>query len=145
MGNSVSISIDFLDFFLIDKMKYVWMSVNMLVYWMYVIRLNAPQRCACKKEEEKKKLFWLWSPYFLIFQAVFHVEYVDQHSQGSSKRQSVCNDSRRPSGFTTLIKDWDLTAWRLTCPLSSSASAGFPRLISVLLLAVLSFVNQAIL
>ena len=48
-------------------------------------------------------------------QAVFHVEYVDHHSQGSSKRQSVCHNRHRPSGFTTLIKDWDLTAWRLTC------------------------------
>ncbi|KAK7110153.1 uncharacterized protein [Littorina saxatilis] len=47
--------------------------------------------------------------------AVFHVEYVDHHSQGSAKKNSVCHDSNRPSGFTTLIKDWDLTSWRLTC------------------------------
>ena len=49
------------------------------------------------------------------FQAVFHVEYVDNHSQGQSKAASVCHDHRRPAGFTTEIKDWDLYAWRIDC------------------------------
>ena len=29
--------------------------VNMLLYWMYVIQLNAPQRYACQKKKKKKK------------------------------------------------------------------------------------------
>ena len=29
--------------------------VNMLLYWMYVIRLNAPQRCAWQKTTTKKQ------------------------------------------------------------------------------------------
>ena len=131
----------------------------MLLYWMYVNTTKRPTTMCLQKQQQQQqnknqKTTTTSSDYelapiffFLIFffQAVFHVEYVDHHSQGSSKQQSVCNDSRRPSGFTTLIKDWDLTAWRLTCPLSSSASAGFPRLTSVLLLAILPFVNQAML
>ena len=32
------------------------MSVNMLLYWMYAIRLNAPQRCAWKKKKKKKPI-----------------------------------------------------------------------------------------
>ena len=33
------------------------MNVNMLLYWMYAVRLNAPQRCAWqeRKRKEKKK------------------------------------------------------------------------------------------
>ncbi|XP_025094218.1 uncharacterized protein LOC112563954 [Pomacea canaliculata] len=47
--------------------------------------------------------------------AVFHVEYVDNHNQGASKRTSVCNSPHRPVGFTSLIKDWDLTDWYIAC------------------------------
>lgn len=47
--------------------------------------------------------------------AVFHVEYVDNHSQGSAKANSVCHSHSRPALFTTLVKDWDLTAWRIAC------------------------------
>ena len=28
---------------------------HMLLYWMYVVRLNPPQRCAWKKKKKKKK------------------------------------------------------------------------------------------
>jgi len=47
--------------------------------------------------------------------AVFHVEYVDRESQGTAKAHSVCNNHHRPSGFTTLIKVWDLNSWRIAC------------------------------
>ncbi|MCB9683905.1 MAG: endo alpha-1,4 polygalactosaminidase [Alphaproteobacteria bacterium] len=47
--------------------------------------------------------------------AVFHVEYVDRQSQGASARDRVCADRQR-DGFSTLVKTWDLDAWRLTCP-----------------------------
>ncbi len=54
-------------------------------------------------------------PFLDAGKAVFHVEYVNKTSQGAAKQSSVCGD---PSiqGFSTLIKTWDLTAWRLACP-----------------------------
>ena len=30
------------------------MNVNMLLYWMYVVRLNAPQRCAWQNRKQNK-------------------------------------------------------------------------------------------
>lgn len=53
-------------------------------------------------------------PFIAAGKAVFHVEYVDQESQGAQKKSSVCG---QPSiqGFSTLIKTWDLSAWRLAC------------------------------
>ncbi|XP_041355261.1 uncharacterized protein LOC121372890 [Gigantopelta aegis] len=56
-----------------------------------------------------------YQPFLHQHKAVFHVEYVDSHTDGPAKQRSVCHSSHRPHGFTTLIKDWDLTAWRLTC------------------------------
>ncbi|XP_078338945.1 uncharacterized protein LOC111134234 [Crassostrea virginica] len=56
-----------------------------------------------------------YQPFFDAGKAVFHVEYVDNHSQGSHKRSQVCHSSHRPHQLLTLIKDWDLTKWRLTC------------------------------
>jgi hypothetical protein len=46
--------------------------------------------------------------------AVLHVEYVDRPAQGEQAALEVCGD---PSldGFSTLIKTWDLDAWRLAC------------------------------
>jgi hypothetical protein len=46
--------------------------------------------------------------------AVFHVEYVDRPAQGEEAAEAVCGD---PSleGFSTLIKTWDLDAWRIAC------------------------------
>ncbi len=54
-------------------------------------------------------------PFLDAGKAVFHVEYIDKASQGPAKQTSVCGD---PSiqGFSTLIKTWDLGAWRLACP-----------------------------
>ena len=31
------------------------MNVNMLLYWMYVVRLNAPQRCAWQNKIKKSR------------------------------------------------------------------------------------------
>ncbi len=57
----------------------------------------------------------LLKPFLNANKAVFHVEYVDQPSQGAAKQTSVCGDSTI-TGFSTLIKTWDLDAWRLACP-----------------------------
>ncbi|CAC5388919.1 unnamed protein product [Mytilus coruscus] len=65
----------------------------------------------CVHYNECKK----YQPFIDAHKAVFHVEYVDSHSSGSSKKGSVCHSSRRPQQFITLIKDWDLTDWRMTC------------------------------
>ena len=54
-------------------------------------------------------------PFLAANKAVFHVEYVDQPSEGAQKQASVCGDSTI-QGFSTLIKTWDLDAWRLPCP-----------------------------
>lgn len=55
------------------------------------------------------------APFIQANKAVFHVEYVDQQSQGAAKKSQVCGKSSI-AGFSTLIKTWDLDAWRLTCP-----------------------------
>jgi len=57
----------------------------------------------------------LLAPFIQANKAVFHVEYVDQSSQGAAKKSAVCGQSSI-QGFSTLIKTWDLDAWRLTCP-----------------------------
>ena len=57
----------------------------------------------------------LLKPFLDAQKAVFHVEYVDQSSQGAQKQQSVCGNATI-TGFSTLIKTWDLDAWRLPCP-----------------------------
>ena len=54
-------------------------------------------------------------PFLDAGKAVFHVEYVDQTSQGAAKQASVCGKASI-QGFSTLIKTWDLGAWRLACP-----------------------------
>ena len=54
------------------------------------------------------------SPFIEAGKAVFHVEYVDDESDGAAMRDDVCGDPTI-SGFSTLIKTWDLEAWRLTC------------------------------
>ena len=55
------------------------------------------------------------APFIQANKAVFHVEYVDQQSQGAAKKGQVCGKGSI-AGFSTLIKTWDLDAWRLTCP-----------------------------
>jgi hypothetical protein len=54
------------------------------------------------------------APFLGVGKAVFHVEYVDDESGGEAKIAEVCGD---PSieGFSTLVKTWDLNAWRLAC------------------------------
>ena len=47
--------------------------------------------------------------------AVFHTEYVDDQADGEEMLAQVCADPDR-NGFSTLVKDWDLTPWLLTCP-----------------------------
>jgi len=46
--------------------------------------------------------------------AVFHTEYVDDRSEGSARLDEVCGDPTI-TGFSTLIKTWDLDAWALRC------------------------------
>src|SRR5262249_13098296 len=46
--------------------------------------------------------------------AVFHVEYVDRPNQGQDLADEVCGDPQI-EGFSTLIKTWDLDAWRIAC------------------------------
>lgn len=53
-------------------------------------------------------------PFISAQKAVFHVEYVDQQSQGAAKQAATCGDASI-QGFSTLIKTWDLDAWRLSC------------------------------
>ena len=68
MDNSVSIRILFIYFlYFIDRM-----NVNMLLYWMYVVRLNAPQRCAWQKKKRKKKINQ-------IVMELFFVAFVQRH------------------------------------------------------------------
>jgi endo-alpha-1,4-polygalactosaminidase (GH114 family) len=55
------------------------------------------------------------APFIAAQKAVFHVEYVDQETDGQAKLDEVCG---QPStqGFSTLVKLLDLDAWRLACP-----------------------------
>ncbi len=57
----------------------------------------------------------LLNPFVASGKAVFHLEYVDQSSQGAAKQGQVCGQSSI-QGFSTLIKTWDLDAWFLDCP-----------------------------
>ena len=54
------------------------------------------------------------APFLSAGKAVFHVEYVDDESQGEALAADVCGD---PSieGFSTLVKTWDLDAWLIAC------------------------------
>jgi endo-alpha-1,4-polygalactosaminidase (GH114 family) len=54
-------------------------------------------------------------PFIEAGKAVFHVEYVDQEADGQDLADQVCADASR-AGFSTLIKTWELTAWRIACP-----------------------------
>jgi endo-alpha-1,4-polygalactosaminidase (GH114 family) len=55
------------------------------------------------------------APFLAADKAVFHVEYVDSPAEGAAKQSSVCGDATI-QGFSSLIKTWDLDAWRLACP-----------------------------
>ncbi|MBN2340564.1 MAG: endo alpha-1,4 polygalactosaminidase [Deltaproteobacteria bacterium] len=56
----------------------------------------------------------LYAPFVSAGKAVFHVEYVDDIEDGPSLADDVCG---APSieGFSTLVKDWDLTEWYWDC------------------------------
>ncbi len=56
-----------------------------------------------------------YAPFLASGKAVFHVEYVDDTAAGPARQAAVCADPSR-AGFSTLIKLWDLDAWRLSCP-----------------------------
>jgi opacity protein-like surface antigen len=46
--------------------------------------------------------------------AVFHVEYVDDSAHGSALADST-SPVTLPLGFSSLIKTWELDAWRIAC------------------------------
>ena len=56
----------------------------------------------------------LLAPFVAADKAVFHVEYVDSADQAAALANQVCPAA--PAGFSTLIKVWDLDAFRLACP-----------------------------
>jgi len=56
-----------------------------------------------------------YAPFLNAQKAVFHVEYVDAAADGPARLAQVCADPSR-QGFSTLVKLWDLDAWRLSCP-----------------------------
>ena len=56
-----------------------------------------------------------FAPFITADKAVFHVEYVDDTADGPALLAQVCADTTR-AGFSTLVKLWDLDAWRLACP-----------------------------
>jgi len=55
-----------------------------------------------------------YAPFVQAGKAVFHVEYVDKIADGAALANKVCGN---PSvkGLSTLIKDWNLSAWRIDC------------------------------
>ena len=57
----------------------------------------------------------LLKPFIDGGRAVFHLEYVSQESEGPARQAEVCGKPEI-AGFSTLIKTWDLSAWRLACP-----------------------------
>ncbi|MCK9460201.1 MAG: endo alpha-1,4 polygalactosaminidase [Proteobacteria bacterium] len=55
-----------------------------------------------------------YAPFVVAGKAVFHVEYVDDTADGQDLADEICGDPAL-EGFSTLVKDWDLTAWRIAC------------------------------
>jgi hypothetical protein len=64
----------------------------------------------CLSYEECETL----APFLAADKAVFHVEYVNEPSEGAALRDEVCGDPTI-DGFSTLIKTRDLDEWRLAC------------------------------
>ena len=56
----------------------------------------------------------LLAPFLAAGKAVFHVEYVDAEADGPAKIDEICGDPAI-AGFSTLVKTWDLNAFRLAC------------------------------
>lgn len=55
-----------------------------------------------------------YEPFVSANKAVFHVEYVDDKLDGESLADDICGDESIDE-FSTLVKDWDLTAWYRDC------------------------------
>ena len=55
-----------------------------------------------------------YEPFVDAGKAIFHVEYVDDTSDGQDLADDICGDPAL-EGFSTLIKDWDLSSWRIAC------------------------------
>jgi hypothetical protein len=53
-------------------------------------------------------------PFLVANKAVFHVEYVDEPSQGEAKLEAACGEVSIKQ-FYTLVKTPDLDAWTLSC------------------------------
>ena len=54
------------------------------------------------------------APFIEAGKAVFHVEYVEDEADGQLLLREACGDATI-AGFSTLIKTYDLFAWRLSC------------------------------
>jgi len=55
-----------------------------------------------------------YGPFLEAGKAVFHVEYVEKEEDGPAFAEDVC-DSPEREGLSTLVKTWELTAWRIAC------------------------------
>jgi len=64
----------------------------------------------CLSYEECETL----APFLAADKAAFHVEYVDEPSEGEALLDEVCGGPAI-DGFSTLIKTRDLDEWRLAC------------------------------
>jgi len=56
----------------------------------------------------------LYAPFVEAGKAVYHVEYVNNHSAGADLADDMCGEPEI-EGFSTLVKDWDLTEWAISC------------------------------
>ena len=56
----------------------------------------------------------LLEPFIDAGKAVFHVEYVDDPSDGQDLADAICPDALDRQ-FSTLVKEWDLGPWRIAC------------------------------
>jgi len=56
----------------------------------------------------------MYEPFLWADKAVFHVEYVDDKADGPDLADEICG-SEAIMDFSTLIKEWDLYAWHISC------------------------------
>jgi len=54
------------------------------------------------------------APFIDAGKAVFHTEYVDDEADAQARASEVCDDAQA-RGFSTLVKTWDLGAFRIAC------------------------------
>lgn len=55
-----------------------------------------------------------YRPFIDAGKAVLHAEYLDDACDDASAIATLCDDPQR-DGFSTLVKQWDLLAWGVTC------------------------------